>query len=182
MHKEALDVPFTPFHWGIALFFYGLLGIWVDPIAMFIGVIIPDIEGILVFFNVFGIQGALHGPLHSPVGIIVDGIIVFFLSTGIWIVLRRLISHPMIKSKPHLIFTLFWSFFAPFSHVLLDLPLYQDISLFWPIIPTNFNPLYGIVSAGLPYLLCTILGVVGLVLISIRFIFYSRRQAKLEER
>ena len=174
-------MPFTPFHWGIAIFLIGLLGPWVDPIALFLGVIFPDIEGILVYFNIFGIQGALHGPLHSPFGIILDGIGVFLLSTGIWFIIRRLTSQSVIASKPHLLITLIWSFLAPFSHLILDLPLYQDISLLYPLIPTNFNPLYGIVSPDIPYLICLFLGVIGLILISFRLILQSRRQKKLEE-
>jgi hypothetical protein len=122
----------------------------------------------------FGIQGALHGPLHSPVGLIIDGTIVFLVSFTFWTLVKRFFPTPSLP-KPGLPSILFWSFFSPVTHFILDIPLYPEISLLWPLIPTDFNPFYGIVPSVLPYSICVVLGLLGLIMAGIRLFFYVRR-------
>lgn len=67
-------MPFTPFHFGIALLLFAVMP-FLDPLALFVGSVIPDIEGITAIF-IFPYWGLpWHGPLHSFLGVIVLGVI-----------------------------------------------------------------------------------------------------------
>ncbi|MFX0209260.1 MAG: hypothetical protein ACFFDT_24970, partial [Candidatus Hodarchaeota archaeon] len=89
-------MPFTPFHWGISLLIQSLL-FFLDPMALFIGSIIPDIEGITAWFILPGRGLPLHGPLHSFTGATFLGLI-----TGIssWLTLKYIF--PFIAEQLHL--------------------------------------------------------------------------------
>lgn len=81
-------MPFTPFHFGIALFLFAIMP-FLDPFALFIGSVIPDIEGITALF-IFPYSGlSLHGPLHSFLGALVLGILTggasYFVLTNVGI-------------------------------------------------------------------------------------------------
>ena len=162
-------MPFTPFHWGISIFIQGIL-IFLDPLALFIGSVIPDIEGITALFILPGRGLPLHGPLHSFLG-------AFFLTllTGIssWLCFRYVLPQIVLKfqlnfSLPEysLKCSLLSAFLGTFSHIILDAPLYSDMDLWYPL--GVGNPLYEIVPSALVYSLCGLGFIIGSIILIIR--------------
>ncbi|MHA2307595.1 MAG: DUF4184 family protein, partial [Candidatus Hodarchaeales archaeon] len=173
-------MPFTPFHWGVSLFIQACF-LFLDPFALFIGSIIPDMEGITSLFLFPELDLPLHGPLHSLLGASILGSIVGLCS---WFCFKYLFpkiieicgieisfSLPIYSLK----ISLLSSFIGTFSHVLLDAPLYYDMNPWYPI-TTLENPLLYTIEGGIIYLFCTICFVIGVVVLSIRvFQFYNKK-------
>ncbi len=166
-------LPFTPFHWGISILIQSLL-IFLDPLALFIGSIAPDIEGITALFILPGMELPLHGPLHSFTGAIFLGII-----TGIFSWLCFKYVFPLLVDQFHLDlpFTIpTYSFrcslssalIGTLSHIILDAPLYNEMDLLYPL--GIGNPWYNIVPSGVPYLLCILGFFLGAIILIIRLI------------
>ncbi|MFX1286520.1 MAG: hypothetical protein ACFFB5_22985 [Promethearchaeota archaeon] len=165
-------MPFTPFHWGISLLIQSLL-LFLDPLALFIGSVIPDIEGITAWFILPGRGLPLHGPLHSFTGAIFLGLIV---GTCSWMVFTHII--PFIVERLHLELpiaipqyslrcSLLSAFIGTFSHIILDTPLYPEMDLVYPF--GIGNPWYGVVPGILIYSICTLSFFAGIIILSIRF-------------
>ncbi|MFX0208719.1 MAG: hypothetical protein ACFFDT_22245, partial [Candidatus Hodarchaeota archaeon] len=142
-------MPFTPFHFGIALLLFSVMP-FLDPLALFVGSVVPDIEGITAIF-IFPDSGLpLHGPLHSFFGAVVlgilTGVVSYFVLTKIGIseTLNNILSINITLKK-----SILSAFLGTFSHTILDAPLYNDMDPFLPLIgnPTDYtdNPLYSIV-------------------------------------
>ncbi|MFX0124378.1 MAG: hypothetical protein ACFFAE_12120 [Candidatus Hodarchaeota archaeon] len=164
-------MPFTPFHWGISIFIQGLL-IFLDPVALFVGSIIPDIEGITAWFILPGMGLPLHGPLHSFTGALFLGLL-----TGItsWASFRYVLPYLVEQFQLNLPFSLpeyslrcslLSAFLGTFSHILLDAPLYSEMDLIYPL---GFgNPLYDIVPGSLIYSTCIFGFIMGSIILIIR--------------
>ena len=173
-------MPFTPFHWGFSLFVQACF-LFLDPLALFLGSIIPDIEGVASLFLFPELGLPLHGPFHSLVGAFILGSLVGVCS-WIWYIvfLPKIIDILGIKTSfPLPIYTLkislLSSFIGTFSHVLLDAPLYYDMNPWYPI-TTLENPLLYTIESGAIYLFCTVCFVIGVVVLSIRIIQYYKKQ------
>jgi hypothetical protein len=164
-------LPFTPFHWGISILFQALL-IFLDPIALFIGSIIPDIEGITAWFILPGRGLPLHGPLHSFTG-------AFFLAllTGIcsWFCFKYMFPYLAEKFQLNLPFSLpnyslkcsiLSAGLGTFSHIILDAPLYSEMDLLYPL--GVGNPLYDTVPGPLVYSICVFGFIIGSIILIIR--------------
>ena len=162
-------MPFTPFHWGISIFIQGIL-IFLDPLALFIGSIIPDIEGITALFIFPGRGLPLHGPLHSFPGAFFLGLL-----TGIssWFCFRYFL--PQVVAKFQLNFSLpeyslkcslLSAFLGTFSHIILDAPIYNDMDIWYPL--GVGNPLYEIVPSTLVYSSCIFGFIIGSIILIIR--------------
>lgn len=168
-------MPFTPFHWGISVLIQSLL-LFLDPLALFIGSIAPDIEGILSVFLFPELP--LHGPLHSFPGAILLGII-----TGIasWLCFKYIfpllidqfqLDLPFVIPKYSFRCSLSSALIGTLSHIILDAPLYHEMDLLYPL--GIGNPWYDIVPRSIPYLVCVLgfflgLGIFFLRLMSMNF-------------
>lgn len=164
-------MPFTPFHWGMSILIMSLL-LFLDPGALFIGSIIPDIEGITAWFILPGMGLPLHGPLHSFTGAIFLGIITGIFS---WLSFKYIFPFLIIKFKVELPVTipryslkcsLLSAFIGTFSHILLDSPLYEEMDLVYPF--GIGNPLFGFVHSSLIYFFCIICFFIGISILIIR--------------
>jgi len=154
-------MPFTPFHVGPALLIYGLF-IFLDPIALIYGSILVDLEPIFVVFFLRG--GALHGPVHSIVGVLLLLPLIFVVT----LVTRRLFpfvdSLFLSESKKFAYKTTVPSILiSVYSHLILDSFLYPELNLAWPLL--YWNPLLHMASGVLVYDFCVISFVVGFLLI-----------------
>ncbi|MHA2246737.1 MAG: hypothetical protein ACXADY_17470 [Candidatus Hodarchaeales archaeon] len=173
-------MPFTPFHWGISILIQSLL-LFLDPVALFIGSIIPDIEGITAWFILPGMGLPLHGPLHSFTGTVFLGLI-----TGISSLLCFKYLFPLIieQLQLNLLFSvpeyslrcsLFSAFIGNFSHIILDAALYNEMDLLYPL--GIGNPWYGILSSSMIYSICVISFFLGISILTFRF---YRKSIKLK--
>ena len=164
-------MPFTPFHFGPALFIFSLL-IFLDPLALFLGSIAVDFEGILglffghdIFFQNCGSSCILHGPLHSLLG---GTIVALLLSTAIILAKRKIpfkLNQLLLKDNKTILAS---SLVGVFSHLFLDSFLYPEMSLIWPF--GFWNPFFGAIGSFEIYSFCVLTFVLGagLMLIQIK--------------
>ncbi len=168
--QGGLILPFTPFHFGVALFLYAVMP-FLDPISLFIGAVIPDIEGIaaLIIFPYSGLP--FHGPLHSFLGALVLGVVVGSLS---YLGLKLSQERGFVPSKMSITLrkSIISALLGTTSHIILDAPLYSDMN---PFLPFTGNPLLGLVPYSTPYFVCTISFIVGLFIVLIRFRHHWRQ-------
>jgi len=157
-------MPFTPFHVGPALLIFGVFA-FLDPIALIYGSILVDLEPIFIVF--FLRAGALHGPVHSIVGVILLLPVVF----AVTLITRRLFpfvdSLFVSKSKKFTYKTTVLSvLIGVYSHITLDSFLYPELNLLWPL--PYWNPLLYRISGVLVYDFCIVAFVIGLLLFLLR--------------
>lgn len=165
-------MPFTPFHFGLAFLVFSLTLFFLDPIALFIGSVFPDIEGITAVFILPGRGLPLHGPLHSFTGAFFSGTIVAVCS---WFSFRYIITALVEYFKLDLPFSIpQYSFKNSFlsaqigtiSHIVLDAPLYGEMDLLYPL--GVGNPWYGLVPGSSIYLLCVLSFFLGVTILILR--------------
>ena len=170
-------IPFSPIHWGLAVLIQALL-IFLDPVALFVGSVISDLEGICyIFFPNSGCQ--LHGFLHSFIGAFVLGIIVGISSFIFHKIIRRIdfkIENPTPFELPRysLPISLLSALAGTFSHVILDSFLYADQELCY-IIPIT-NPFLNLVSWEIVYFFCIVCFIIGSVILVGRYRKYFSDQ------
>jgi len=164
-------MPLTPFHLGPGLFFGMLSFRFLDLTAFLLGSIVLDIEPFFAF-----VSGKLDQPHHyftSFLGGILGAVLVL-------IILRIFKGH--IKKwldKIHLAqdssnLSIFLGALAGcWIHVILDSLMHYDVSPFWP---SNFNPFLNLISISQNYLLCSVLGIIGLALLMIKIKKYARHK------
>lgn len=156
-------MPFTPFHIGPALLVYTIFPI-LDPLALFFGSVLVDIEFFLIVL--LDLPFSIHGPLHSIIGIFLL-LPVFLIAT---LVTRKALPKidPFFKPKSaHPIrLTIISCLIGGFSHVLLDAPLYSDLSLTWPLL--DYNPLFKMASPIGIYSFSVLSFMIGFLILIIR--------------
>ncbi len=143
-------MPFTPFHFGIALLLWSLI-LALDPIALFIGSVILDLEGVAWFF---GLHDQPHGISHT----ILSAVLVAFI--------LALILNKFYKRKQTFAIILLSSLIGTFSHILIDSTIYPEMNLAWPF--GYWNPLFGLITLGDAYEFCKLAFVIGLILLGVR--------------
>lgn len=130
-------MPFTPFHFGPALFF-GLLSFSLLDLPTFIvASVIVDIEPFLVLF--FNLDYPLHGFLHSFMG---RGIIAILLAVVMFLIkkyTREIMKLFKLQQDSSFRKILITSLLGIYLHIVLDSFLYLDIKPFYPL---DINPLY----------------------------------------
>ncbi|MHA1332215.1 MAG: metal-dependent hydrolase [Candidatus Hodarchaeales archaeon] len=134
---------------------------FLDPIALFIGSIAPDIEGVSAIFIFRDPNLPLHGSFHSFLGAITLGL----LLTPISYIINSFITTRLFRIEKKTIskkYSLVASMVGTFSHIMLDAPLYPEMNPFYPL---KGNVFFQIVPYYLPYLICTMGMVIGLVVI-----------------
>ncbi len=171
-------MPFTPFHWGLSLLIQACF-MFLDPLALFIGSIIPDIEGITALFLFPELNLPLHGSFHSFFGAFLLGILV---GVGSWFWFSYLLPYMIERFKIELSFllptfslrcSLISGFIGTFSHILLDSFLYEDMNPWYPM--TNIgNPLLYMIESSVIYAFCILCFLVGIFVISIRMLLYKK--------
>lgn len=148
-------MPLTPFHFGIALLIWSLF-IFLDPIALFIGSVILDVEGVLWFF---GLHDQPHGISHTIISAIAAAFIL------------AIFLNKFFKRKRTFAIILLSSLIGTFSHILIDSTIYPEMNLAWPL--NYWNPLFGLIAQGDTsflgaYLYCIYAFAIGLVILGLR--------------
>jgi len=166
-------MPFTFFHWFLSLLLQTCFML-LDPVALFVGSVIIDIEGIASIFLFRELNLPLHGPFHSFLGALVSG---FFVGLCSWLFFRSVLPFIIEISRIEVSFSLptfslklslISSYIGTFSHILLDAPLYNDMNPWYPITSIE-NPFLNIVDGSFIYLFCVICFFLGLSLLFIRY-------------
>lgn len=163
-------MPFTPFHWGVSILIQSIL-MFLDPIALFLGSVIPDIEGITALFILPNQNLPLHGPLHSITGAILLGSLLSLFS---WIMYSKInisfyLSKIIAREFPPYSFrvSLLSSWFGTLSHIILDSILYPEMDLLYP---SGFgNPFVYLLPGTWVYIFCVLCFILGIGILILRF-------------
>ncbi|MDI6860920.1 MAG: hypothetical protein QMD25_02745 [Caldisericia bacterium] len=162
-------MPFTPFHWGPSSWIGIILFKIFDLPTLVVASVIVDIEPFCVF--VFNAPWRAHGFLHSFLGgsiiATLTAIFIYFLKNKI----RKIMSFFKLSQNSPFKKILWTSFFGIYFHILLDSPLYSDITPFYPL---KTNPLYGKISSRDIYLFCSLSFIVGLFAYLIKLWNYKK--------
>jgi len=153
-------LPFTPFHLGPALALGLFSRKYIHIPTFIIANVIIDIEPFMVVL--LDLNYPLHGYLHTFIGAIIVGLAlgyVMYLFNEIFEALWKrlfLVSGSDIGLKQFII----TGISGTILHVVLDAPLYYDIK---PLYPISFNPIYNPGLTLMIYMVCLILGIIGLI-------------------
>jgi len=167
-------MPFTPFHFGphacVSLPFYR----YVD-IPIFIGAnVAVDVEPLLVL--TYNLNYPLHGYCHT---LLVGGLVGLVLATAAY-PLRNQISKLMgffrLPYAPTYLKMALSGIAGAWLHVLFDAFLYTDIR---PLYPSEANPLYGVLSHRVVYIICSACFVPALLLYI--YIAFIAKRTKVED-
>jgi membrane-bound metal-dependent hydrolase YbcI (DUF457 family) len=122
-------MPFTPFHLGPAFLLGEVFEKKVNLFSILIGSIIIDVRATYCLFT--GCR-PLHGPLHTFLAATVIGLLIawFIYSQKAW--LQKITDKLRIKQSYSLNSIILGSIIGTWSHVILDSPLYTDITPLWP--------------------------------------------------
>ncbi len=141
-------MPFTPYHLGPALLIYAV-AIILDPIALLLGVLLPDVEPAAYLF--FGI-GPGHGVFHSLLGALFLAVTAYLLSRVVWTGVELSRFAPSF-TVPAQWFSVVGALIGTLSHVILDAATDTSKSvLFWP----SLYYLNGPVPIAVAYVFCIV--------------------------
>ena len=157
-------MPFTPFHFGPALFVGLLLSTAFDLPTFLIANVLPDVEPFTVLY--FNVQGyPLHGFFHSYLGATILAIVLalcMYLLRGFFGKIMKVFRLQQSSSFKKIVFT---AFMGAYFHVFMDSFLYSEMMPFYPLqsnIFVNVFSAYG--SSTIIYGFCGITALLGIVL------------------
>ena len=110
----------------------------------------------VLFFN---LPYKLHGISHSFLIALIIALIISIV---------RIKFSDKLKLKRSFNFIFLSSLIGTFSHVILDIPLYKDMTPFWPSL---INPFYGLISYSNIILFCIICFVLAGIIFGIKLIY-----------
>ena len=129
-------MPFTPYHFGPALF-VGLLFLgFIDFPTFLVASVIVDVEPFLVL--VFNLDYPLHGLFHSFLGGTLVALPLALVIHRIRNKLSPLLSFFRLDQKVSFKSILVAALSGIYIHILLDSRIYTDIQ---PFYPSTYNPL-----------------------------------------
>jgi hypothetical protein len=167
-------MPFTPFHFGPALFMGLIFLSFIDFPTFLVASVIVDIEPFLVV--TLSLDYPLHGFFHSLLGGTLVAIPLALLMLKIRNKLTPSLSFFEIEQKISFPRILVASLSGIFIHILLDSRMYTDIQ---PFYLSNYNPLLTTeIFAGLDSYVFFIFAFFGGVIIYIIRLFFIWRKSE----
>ncbi len=163
-------MPFTPLHFGPALFFGMVLLRYIDFPTFLVANVIVDIEPFVIL--IFGLHRVdslglpLHGLSHSFLGGTFVTLLLVLLMTRI-----REFTTPLLRligmEQKHSARSIYAAALSGvYLHILLDSRLYTDIRPFYPF---SLNPFLGGMAAAFGvWWLCVVTGLIGFPLLVFR--------------
>jgi len=144
-------MPFTPYHFGPALFLGLLCLSFIDFPTFLVASVIVDIEPFLVL--ALNLDYPLHGFFHSLLGGTLVAILLALIMLKIRIKISPLLSFFKLEQNFSFKTILVASLLGIYIHILLDSRIYTDIQ---PFYPSNYNPLLttGILAGLDSYIIC----------------------------
>jgi len=166
-------MPFTPFHFGPALFFGLLLFAFIDFPTFLIANVIVDLEPLLVVF--LGLNYPLYGFFHSFAGGTIIAIILVFLMFRLSSITRKVMKFLRLEQEVLLKRVMTTSLAGVYFHILLDSPLYPDIK---PLYPLEVNPFFSNDMAISIYMFCIFSLLSGIMIYIIRLAVQAKKKSK----
>jgi membrane-bound metal-dependent hydrolase YbcI (DUF457 family) len=155
-------MPFTPLHLGPGAIFKALGGRHFSFLVFGGSQALMDIEPLL---GILQDKDILHGGTHTLLGASIIGALAGFAGKPLGIIALKWLS------VPH--YPLTWAasfagaYLGVFSHIVLDAVMHSDMSPWWPV--ASGNSLLGLMSTDHLHLSCLLTGVVGAIIIAVRF-------------
>lgn len=155
-------MPATPFHFGPGLLIKAVAPRRFSMAAYSLSQVVIDIEsGYYMLQNASPVHRQAHTlALGGLIGLLC-GLIVS--KVGAWVARPRDIVPEALVAEYRLPVAVLSGIFGGIFHSVLDGIMHADIRPFRPF--TQANPLYGLVSVEILYLLCIITGIVGAALL-----------------
>jgi len=150
---STLQHPLTPFHLGPALLFATLFP-YLEPWTFLMANIVVDLEPFLVM--VFDLDVRWEYPLHGYLHTLPFGAVVALALAWCMSLVYRYLGKPAEFRRIAVTALL-----GVWLHVILDSFLYTDIR---PLFPSDWNPLYGLLSTLEVYSFCVLVFLVGVLL------------------
>jgi len=168
-------MPFTPFHFGPALFLGLLLFGFLDFPTFLIASVVVDVEPFTVIF--MRLDYPLHGFFHSFVGGTIPAVVLalaMFRLRSITGKVMRVFRLEQRSSQKRILAT---SLLGVYLHILLDAPLYTDIR---PLLPLDLNPLLSnnMSTSIVVYMLCVFSFFGAVVLYLVRLAVQIRKKPR----
>ena len=166
-------MPFTPFHFGFAILLFSLV-IYLDPITLFLGVVIIDLEGIICL-----ISGTcpLHGITHSLLGVIIFFIPLTLLS---WISYKKFkLEKFLLMPKFNWFISLSSGIVGLLSHIFFDAIIYNEMMFLYPF-SREQGLLFGLWSSFTDYIILSVMFFVGCGILILRYFLLKRNEKKNE--
>lgn len=164
-------MPFTPFHLGFGLLLFALCP-YLDVFAILIGTVIIDLEPI--FYLLFGV-GALHGYMHSLLGVIVFLLPSTFLSWSFYKILEKVLPKKFLFNWP---LSLLSSFIGLVSHILFDAGLYSEMMLLYPF-SQKTGILFGYWTHLITIITLSAMFLLGLVILFVKYVLKYKYNKEL---
>ena len=169
-------MPFTPYHFGPALFL-GLLFIsFVDFPTFLIASVIVDVEPFLVL--ALNLDYPIHGFFHSLLGGTIVAIPLALVMHRIRDKISPLLSVFKLEQKVSFARILVASLSGIYIHILLDSRMYTDIQ---PFYPSTYNPLLttGIFAGLDSYIICLWSFFGAIIIYIIRLFLFNRKNSAI---
>jgi membrane-bound metal-dependent hydrolase YbcI (DUF457 family) len=169
-------MPFTPYHFGPALFL-GLLFIsFVDFPTFLIASVIVDVEPFLVL--ALNLDYPIHGFFHSLLGGTIVAIPLALVMHRIRGKISPLLSVFKLEQKVSFARILVASLSGIYIHILLDSRMYTDIQ---PFYPSTYNPLLttGIFAGLDSYIICLWSFFGAIIIYIIRLFLFNRKNSAI---
>ncbi|MBI5381191.1 MAG: hypothetical protein HZA31_04760 [Opitutae bacterium] len=165
-------MPFTPFHFGPGVALYAIAPRQVSFLSFCAANVFIDVE---VLYYARTQQLPLHRLCHTFCGatLVLGAILALFLAASKWastVVLPDLFGWKQLALRPVAIGAALGSY----SHIALDSIMHPDLRPWAPF--SDANPLYALGSLGTLHGACVITGLVGLIVITVRYVHTSRNQ------
>ena len=155
-------MPFTPFHLGPGAVFNAIGGNRFSFMVFGGSQVLIDIEpGVRMLFGTY----ILHGPSHTIVGAFLIGIVAAVIGKPISEFALHLLRLPDIGITWTASAT--GAFVGTFSHIFLDALTHSDMTPWIPL--AGSNGLLGFISLASLQIICLVLGVIGGLLVLIRY-------------
>jgi len=155
-------MPVTPFHLGPGLFF-GTIFKRLNLLSFLLGNVILDIEpffAILYNLNYPYNSYPHHGIIHSLFGAFFASLLLAMFLSNFKNPIQRILKKFKLEQNSSLLALFSSSFLGCACHLLFDSFLHRDV---FPLWPSKFNPLLGLISVSQVYFLCVILGLIGTI-------------------
>ena len=168
-------MPFTPYHFGPALFLGLLFFSFVDFPTLLIASVIVDIEPFLVL--ALNLDYPLHGFFHSLLGGTLVAIPLALIMLKIRDKISPLLSFFKLEQNVSFKTILVASFSGIYIHILFDSRIYTDIQ---PFYPSNYNPLLttGILAGLDSYTICIWSFFGAIIIYTVRLFLIWRKSGK----
>ncbi len=153
-------MPVTPFHLGPGVFFGTICFRFFNFFAFLLGSVVIDLEPL--FIIIFNLGPPYHRFFHTFLGGIVGALILSFFIFAFKKKLEGLCLKIHLPQSFTFTRIFLGSLLGWWTHIIFDAFTHYDVFPLWPF---HFNPLLGLISALQDYILCLILGIVGVILI-----------------